>query len=221
MARALQAREWARSALRGIGDSLYTPFSGTDGDDIDWDAYRTLVRCCVADLEHPLLWVTSGLAELWSLTVDERKRLLEVAIDEARKHNPDIVIQSCTTSMSAKDCLEHTRHAQQAGADIVYIQTPMMETHGGEGVLRFFRYIAERTDIALGMLNSPSSGYVLTAAEAAGIYTEPLRCWACRSATTLIRGRRRPSSRRPAAPRSRRPTSGSAWSERDCGRLYR
>ena len=76
MATAVQAREWAHSALRGIGDSLYTPFSGADGDDIDWDAYRTLVRYCVADLEHPLLWVTSGLAEFWSLTIDERKRLL-------------------------------------------------------------------------------------------------------------------------------------------------
>jgi len=172
MATVREARDWARSTLRGIGDSLYTPFSGVDDDDIDWDAYRTLVRYCVADLRHPLLWITSGLAEFWSLTIDERKRLLEVAIDEARKHNPDIVIQACTASMSAKDCLELTRHAQQAGADIVYIQTPMMEAHGGEGVLRFFRYIADRTDIALGMFNSPSSGYVLTAAEGARIYHE-------------------------------------------------
>jgi 4-hydroxy-tetrahydrodipicolinate synthase len=68
--------------------------------------------------------------------------------------------------------LELTRHAQQVGADIVYIQTPMMETHGGEGVLKFFRYIADRTDIALGMFNSPSSGYVLTPAESARIYHE-------------------------------------------------
>ena len=42
-----------------------------------------------------------------------------------------------------------------------------MEVHGGEGVLRFFQYVADRTDIALGMFNSPSSGYVLTAAEMA------------------------------------------------------
>ncbi len=172
MASAREAREWAGSRLRGIGDSLYTPFSGRDGDDIDWDAYRTLVRYCVSDLGHPLLWVTSGLAEFWALTLEERKHLLEVAISEGRKHNPDIVIQACTAAMSAKDCLELTQHAQQAGADIVYIQTPMMETHGGEGVLRFFRYIAERTDIALGMFNSPSSGYVLSAAESARIYHE-------------------------------------------------
>lgn len=172
MATAAEARDWARVALRGIGDSLYTPFCGVDGDDIDWDAYRTLVRYCAGDLGHPLLWCTSGIAEFWALTLDERKQLLEIAIEEGRAVNPDVVVQACTTATSAKDCLDLTRHAQQAGADIVYIQTPMMETHGGEGVLRFFRYIAERTDIALGMFNSPSSGYVLTPAEGARIYEE-------------------------------------------------
>ena len=35
MATAKDAREWARHGLRGIGDSLYTPFRGKDGDDID------------------------------------------------------------------------------------------------------------------------------------------------------------------------------------------
>lgn len=170
MATAKQAREWARNALRGIGDSLYTPFAGPDGDEIDWDAYRTLVRYCVGDLGHPMLWCTSGVAEFWSLTIAERKRLLEVAIEEGRAVNPDVVVQACTAAMSAKDCLELTRHAEDSGADIAYIQTPMMEAHGGEGVLRFFEYVSARTDIALGMFNSPSSGYVLSAAESARIY---------------------------------------------------
>ena len=104
MATASEARVWARGALRGIGDSLYTPFCGADGDDIDWDAYRTLVRYCVADLGHPMLWCTSGVAEFWSLTLDERKRLLEVAIEEARSVNPGVVVQACTAAMAAKDC---------------------------------------------------------------------------------------------------------------------
>lgn len=172
MATAAEARGWARGALRGIGDSLYTPFAGADGDDIDWDAYRTLVHYCVAELKHPMLWCTSGLSEFWSLTLVERKRLLEMAIEVGRAANPNVIIQACTSSMTAKDCLDLTLHAQEAGADIAYLQTPMMEVHGGEGVLRFFQYIAARTDIALGMFNSPSSGYVLTAAEGARIYDE-------------------------------------------------
>ncbi len=172
MATARDARDWAREAIRGIGDSLYTPFAGEAGDDIDWDAYRRLVRYCAGDLGREMLWCVSGLAEFWALTLEERKRLLEVAIDEARAVNPGIVIQACTAATAAKDCLELTRHAQEAGADIVYIQTPMMECHGGEGVLDFFRYVADRTDIALGMFNSPSSGYVLTAEESARIAEE-------------------------------------------------
>ena len=106
------------------------------------------------------------------MTLEERKRLLEVAIEEARRLNPDVVVQACTAATSAKDCLDLTLHAAQVGADIAYIQTPMMEAHGGEGVLRFFKYIADRTDIALGMFNSPSSGYVLTPVESARIYDE-------------------------------------------------
>ena len=130
------------------------------------------MRYCVGDLGHEMLWCTSGFAEFWALTLDERKRLLEVAIEEARAINPDVVIQACTAATAAKDCLDLTRHAQESGADIVYIQTPMMEVHGGEGVLNFFRYIADRTDIALGMFNSPSSGYVLTAPKSARIAAE-------------------------------------------------
>ena len=65
-----------------------------------------------------------------------------------------------------------TQHAEAAGADICYLQTPPMEVHGGEGVLRFFQYVAERTDIALGMFNSPSSGYVLTPEDSARIANE-------------------------------------------------
>jgi 4-hydroxy-tetrahydrodipicolinate synthase len=59
MPSARDAKEWAASGgPHGIGNSLYTPFSGTDGDAIDLDAYRALVRYCVGELGHPMLWLT-------------------------------------------------------------------------------------------------------------------------------------------------------------------
>jgi 4-hydroxy-tetrahydrodipicolinate synthase len=102
--------------------------------------------------------------------MDERKKLLEVAVDEARRIAPETVIQACTSALSAKDALELTLHAQEQGADICYLQTPALEVHAGEGVLRFFEYVAEYSDIALGMFNSPSSGYVMTPEEMAAIH---------------------------------------------------
>ena len=171
MPAARDARTWAADGgLRGLGDSLYTPFCGKDGEDIDWEAYRTLVRYCVGPLRHDMLWLTSGVGEWWSLTGTERRQLLEIAVDEARAVAPGTVIQACTSAASAADCVELTRHAQEHGADICFLQTPPMEVHAGEGVLRFFEYVAERTDIALGMFNSPSSGYVMSAQEMAAIH---------------------------------------------------
>jgi 4-hydroxy-tetrahydrodipicolinate synthase len=185
MARAREAREWAQTHLRGIGDSLITPFKGPDGDEVDDEALRALVRYCLVDLDHDGLWLVSGLAEWWALTIDERKRVAEVAVEEARRVKPSAFLQVCTVGLSAKDTVELTKHAQDIGADIVYIQNPVMEAHGGPGMLEFFKYVANRTDIALGMFNSPSSGYEMTPAEVARVAEEiPAMCAIKDPATT-------------------------------------
>jgi 4-hydroxy-tetrahydrodipicolinate synthase len=189
MVRAADARDWAQENLRGIADSLITPFSGKDGDDIDFDAYRALVRYCLGDLDHDGLWLTSGLAEWWSLTMQERKSLAEIAVEEARRIKPTAFLQVCTVALSAKDTVELTKHAQDIGADIVYLQNPVMEAHGGRGMLEFFQYVADRTDIALGMFNSPSSGYEMTPAEVVRVAEEiPAMCAIKDPATTAGHG---------------------------------
>src|SRR5579864_3286978 len=108
MARAGEAREWAQAHLHGIADSLITPFAGECGDDIDYDAYRAIIGYCLGDLDHDGLWITSGLAEWWALTMDERKRLAEVAVEEARRVKPSAFLQVCTVALSAKDTVELT-----------------------------------------------------------------------------------------------------------------
>ena len=153
-----------------LGESPYTPFKGPGGEALDLEAYRSLIAYIVGPLERRLLFLTSGNGEFWSRTMDERKRLLEIGIEVARGIAPDTIIQTCTSSITAADTVELTQHAQASGADICYIQTSMMETHGGPGTLNFISYVAERTDIALGILNSPSSGYVLTPQDLALIY---------------------------------------------------
>jgi 4-hydroxy-tetrahydrodipicolinate synthase len=172
MADARNARDWAKEHLRGLCDSLYTPFNGRDGDEIDYEALRYLVRYCLGDLDHAGLWLVSGVAEFWALTMDERKRVAEVTIEEARSTKPNAIIQVATVASSAKETVELTLHAQALGADICYIQNPFMEAHGGEGTLEFFKYVASRTDVALGMFNSPCSGFVLSPAEVKRIAVE-------------------------------------------------
>ena len=89
------ARDWAAAGgLRGIGDSLYTPFSGPDGDSIDFDAYRTLVRYCVGDLglaDHQVATVGANLLELGHHHTPLAVLLLGVIVgDGGVKAGPDV-----------------------------------------------------------------------------------------------------------------------------------
>ncbi|MGE4363523.1 hypothetical protein HZU38_16380 [Mycolicibacterium vanbaalenii] len=90
MATAVEAREWARGALRGIGDSLYTPLGGADGDDIDWAGWLRDGIVCPAQLGTAgYLFETPDrpiYSEYWELIV--AGELLD-AMDYARESGLD------------------------------------------------------------------------------------------------------------------------------------
>ena len=97
-----EARDWAPGALRGIIDSLYTPFTGEGGEELDEEAFRTLVAHCVGALDHDGIWVGGLVGEAWALSVDERKRLLEIAVQETRAIKPGALIEACPVGMAAE-----------------------------------------------------------------------------------------------------------------------
>jgi 4-hydroxy-tetrahydrodipicolinate synthase len=177
VATAAEAKDWAREHLRGNCSSLYTPFSGRDGDQIDYAALCALVRHCLVDLDQDGLWLTGGIGEFWSLTTDELKAVISVAIAQARAVKPQALIQVMSSTDTAKQCVDLTRHAQEQGADICYVLTPYFECSGKPGVYEYLRYVAERTDIPLGFFNSHSTGLVLTPQECVELYREiPALC---------------------------------------------
>jgi 4-hydroxy-tetrahydrodipicolinate synthase len=164
------AKEWAREHLRGNCSSLYTPFSGPDGDEIDYQAIRALVRYLLVDLDQDGLWLTGGIGELWALTADELKEVVRVAIEEARAVKPHALIQVLSSTDNAKLTVELTRHAQVLGADICYVMTPYFECSGKPGVHEFLRYVTDRTDGPIGLFNSHATGLVLTPQECVDLY---------------------------------------------------
>jgi 4-hydroxy-tetrahydrodipicolinate synthase len=166
----VEAKGWAREHLRGNCSSLYTPYTGRDGDEIDYQALRALVRHVLVDLDQDGLWLTGGIGEFWALTTDELKEVVRVAIEEARAVRPQALIQVLSSTDNAKQTVELTRHAQQLGADICYVLTPYFECSGNPGVHDFLRYVTDRTDMPLGLFNSPATGLVLTPQECVDLY---------------------------------------------------
>jgi 4-hydroxy-tetrahydrodipicolinate synthase len=174
---AKEAKDWAAEHLWGNCSSLYTPFCGLDGDEIDYPALRALVRHCLVELDQDGIWLTGGIAEFWSLTTDELKEVVRVAIEEARRVKPGALVQVMSSTDTAKQAVELTLNAQELGADICYILTPYFECSGKPGVLEYLRYVADRTDMPLGFFNSHSTGLILTPEECVELYREiPALC---------------------------------------------
>jgi 4-hydroxy-tetrahydrodipicolinate synthase len=153
-------------------DSLYTPFSGPGGEAIDEDALRALVAHCIGALDHDGIWVGGLVGEYWALTTDERMRLLEVAIPEARAIKPGALIEACAASTNVLETVALARHAAVAGADICFLIPPYFEASGYDATRELFLYVTERTDIALGLFNTHAAGWILSPEDCARLTEE-------------------------------------------------
>src|ERR1700721_1263366 len=172
MGQAAEARAGAPGGLRGIIDSLYTPFDGAGGERIAEDPFRTLVSHCLGALDHDGVWVGGLVGECWALSTAERKRLLEVAIAEVRSIKPGGLVEAWPASTNVLETVELALHAAATGADICFLIPPYFEARGYESTREVLRYVSDRTDIALGLFTTHAAGWILTPDECARLVDE-------------------------------------------------
>jgi 4-hydroxy-tetrahydrodipicolinate synthase len=88
-----------------------------------------------------------------TLSHDEHKRVVEVAIDAARKR---MKILAGTGSNSTAEAIELTRHAETAGADGALVVNPYYNKPTQEGLYRHFRAVAESVALPIVVYNIQS-----------------------------------------------------------------
>jgi 4-hydroxy-tetrahydrodipicolinate synthase len=152
-----EAKAWAREKLVGQWTTMVTPF--TPDDELD-------EKGLAANIEHVLRLGTRGLGfswnmgEFWSLTRDERYRLMELA---PRLVGGRALVAFQVTDTSLKDVVAMAQRAQELGFDFVILGPPYLMTRTEEQVVDWVGRVAERVDIGLAYYNSPQFGNVLSA----------------------------------------------------------
>ncbi|MGH7755702.1 MAG: 4-hydroxy-tetrahydrodipicolinate synthase [Vulcanimicrobiaceae bacterium] len=134
--------------LHGSFPPLVTPFR--DGE-VDYDAYAALVERQIAGGSHGIV-VNGTTAEPSTLTLDERARLLEVAIAAGRRRIP---IVAATGSQSLAETLDLSTRAERAGADALLVVTPYYIRPPQRGLVAYYREIARRTELPLMVYHIP------------------------------------------------------------------
>jgi len=154
--------------LAGILPALVTPF--TDDGSIDEPALRSLVSRLVAAGVGGL--VTCGsTGEFTTLSVDERRRVTEVAVQAAGGAVP-VIAQ--TGALTTTEAIELSKHAEATGVAAVMVVPPFYEPPAWGDLLDHYEAVARAIGVPVMLYNIPaSSGVRMTVERIAEVASIP------------------------------------------------
>ena len=162
-----EAKEYAREHMVGVWAANLTPFNDTL--QLDEKAYRENLNHWVNDLKLGGLFIAGKQAEFFSMSIAERKRLIDLSVEVASDAGNRNGAGACGIVTSCSDTnldvvLELAEHSKNVGADYVIVHSPVL--HFGadtdETIYEYYRYLSERIDLGLAMWNHPDCGYVMS-----------------------------------------------------------
>jgi 4-hydroxy-tetrahydrodipicolinate synthase len=134
----------------GIFPALVTPFTD-DGKSVEEERLRILVNRCIELGVHGVVPCgTTG--EFTNLTMEEKKRVIKVVIDEVNGRVPVI---AGTGASGTAEALEITKYAKDAGATAALIVTPFYLKPADRGIYEHYSTIASQVDLPIILYNIP------------------------------------------------------------------
>jgi 4-hydroxy-tetrahydrodipicolinate synthase len=150
-----EAKAWAYEAFRGaVVSTIPTPYK--KNLEVDEKGLRALAQYAI-EVESDALFITGNVGEFFSLTVPERKQICETVVDEVNGRIP-VIVQ--TASHCAKDCIELSLHAQEAGADLVSIIQPYFQAKTEQAIEEWLKFVAKDLEIGIIFYDSPLASLV-------------------------------------------------------------
>ncbi|MGO4685763.1 4-hydroxy-tetrahydrodipicolinate synthase [Hyphomicrobium sp. 2TAF46] len=139
--------------FKGSITALITPFRNGK---VDEAAFTRFIDWQIREGTHGLVPVgTTG--ESPTLDHDEHKRVIELAVEAAKKRVPVI---AGTGSNSTDEAVELSQYAEKVGADAVLIVTPYYNKPSQEGLYQHFKAINDAINIPIIIYNIPSRSVV-------------------------------------------------------------
>ena len=155
-----EAKEWARENMRGIWAAALTPFA-PGSLAIDEAAVRRNFRHWIEDLGIEGFFVAGKQGEFFSMTLEERKRIFEITLEETQGKAGSIM--SCS-DQNMETVIELARHAEKIGATSIVVHAPVLHfTHRQDETLyQYYKTISEEVGLAIALWSHPDSGYLMS-----------------------------------------------------------
>jgi 4-hydroxy-tetrahydrodipicolinate synthase len=144
---------------RGIIPAMVTPV--THDGKINVEALRKLTDYLIKGGVHGLFPVGSQ-GEFYALTFEEKKRVIEVVVEETKGRVP---VYAGTGAVTTRDAVALTKMAEEAGVSAVSILTPFFIRPNEEELIEHYARIAKATRLPVLLYNNPQRTGVNISAE--------------------------------------------------------
>ena len=151
-----EAQEWAWDFLKAQWTTIMTPF--TPDNRVDEDGLRRNIRY-IRSLGTRGGGCTWGMGEFWSLTFDERVRVMDTVAAEAAGQWG---IAAHVTHTSVGDMLALADRAEADGFDLLVVAPPYMVAKTEDVVYDYVKTLADHTNLAIMFYNSPQFGMLMS-----------------------------------------------------------
>jgi 4-hydroxy-tetrahydrodipicolinate synthase len=144
-----ESKDASFEQFRGVWAAIATPF--TPDDQIDEVGLRRNMRHMTDALAIDGIFCTGTMGEFWALTKEERKRVVEIVVEEA---SGKCKVIAHTGHHSPNETIDLTRHAQDVGADFAIIINPYYPAASEDAIYAWFEVVAGRVDIGIWMFDT-------------------------------------------------------------------
>ena len=139
--------EEAKQKLRGSICPVITPFK-EDGS-IDEETFKSLVNWQIESGSHGIS-VTGTSGEPSSLTIEERKRVMDLAKETI---DGRVFFAPGTGSTNHDETMELTKYAEEIGVDAAMVIVPYYNKPNQEALFQHFKTVADSVDIPIIIYN--------------------------------------------------------------------
>jgi len=135
--------------IKGIIPAVVTPLKKDES--LDEQGLREIVNYLIEAGVHGIFCCGSQ-GEIYALTDEERKRVLEITVDET---NGRVPVYAGTGEVETQRVIQLTKYAKDTGADAASIVTPYFIKPSAEELYSHYERIAEEVDIPIVLYNNP------------------------------------------------------------------
>lgn len=163
-----EAKDWARTHLKGLFSSPSAPF--TPAFDLD---EAGIVRNVERVLAAGASGVGFGFLDAWGLTIAQRKRAMSLI---AEATGDRAMCAFYTADHSVAETVDLSAHAKSVGAAAIILWVPYEWASSQELMHDYIAYVAAKVDMPVIAFNTPHSGLTMSHETMARIVTIPNVC---------------------------------------------